>query len=399
MIGADPSSERAIILAPRGRDAEIASKLLRDGGFQPGVVRDLHGLLAEMEAGAGLAIIADEAIRSADIRPLVEWLKLQPAWSDFPFIALMSRGGSVEDNPAAVRLSANLGNVSFLERPFHPTTLTSLVRTALRGRRRQYEARSRLEELTEGERRLQNALTAGNLGAWTLHVPTMTLDVSQTCKSHFGRRPDQAFGYDDLRSSVHPDDASRMRASVERTLTTGQDYVIEYRNVWPDGSIHWVEVRARALLNDEGLVEQLVGVSSNITARKNSEIDRDRLLAELADERSALSQLTATLERRVEQRTEELRMESAARERAQDQLLQSQKMEGLGQLTGGVAHDFNNLLSAVMGNLDLLKKRIPDDPRMQRYIEGALQGAKRGAALTQRMLSDQSCRDRYCCDC
>jgi CheY-like chemotaxis protein len=62
-------------------------------------------------------------------------------------------------------------------------------------------------------------------------------------------------------------------------------------------------------------------------------------------------------------------------------------MEGLGQLTGGVAHDFNNLLAAIMGNLDLLKRRIPDDPRMKRYIDGALQGAKRGAALTQRMLS------------
>jgi signal transduction histidine kinase/CheY-like chemotaxis protein len=146
-------------------------------------------------------------------------------------------------------------------------------------------------------------------------------------------------------------------------------------------------VRARAILNESGAVEQLVGVSSDITARKNSEIDRERLLAELADERSALSRLTATLERRVEQRTEELRAESAARAMAQDQLLQSQKMEGLGQLTGGVAHDFNNLLSAIMGNLDLLKKRVPDDPRIRRYIDGALLGAKRGAALTQRMLS------------
>jgi PAS domain S-box-containing protein len=387
MILADTSSERAIILAPRGRDAEIASKLLRDGGFRSCTVKDLHGLLVEIETGAGLAIVADEAIRNADIRSIVEWLKRQPAWSDFPFIALMSRGGGAEDNPAAIRLTTNLGNVSFLERPFHPTTLTSLVRTALRGRRRQYEARSRLEELTEGERRLQNALTAGNLGSWTLHVPTMKLEASQTCKKHFGCPPEKTFGYDELRSSIHPDDASRMQASVQRTLATGEDYVIEYRNVWDDGSVHWVDVRARALLDEGGIVEQLIGVSSDITARKNSEIDRERLLAELAEERLALSQLTATLERRVEQRTEELKTESAARERAQDQLLQSQKMEGLGQLTGGVAHDFNNLLSAVMGNLDLLKRRIPDDPRAQRYVDGALQGAKRGAALTQRMLS------------
>src|SRR4051812_41305453 len=104
MIPINPLSERAIILAPRGRDAEVASKLLRDGGFSSSAVRDLHGLLAEMDKGAGLAIIADEAIRNADIRQLVEWLNCQPAWSDFPFIALMSRGGGTEDNPAAARL-------------------------------------------------------------------------------------------------------------------------------------------------------------------------------------------------------------------------------------------------------------------------------------------------------
>src|SRR6202011_113217 len=59
----------------------------------------------------------------------------------------------------------------------------------------------------------------------------------------------------------------------------------------------------------------------------------------------------------------------------------------IGQLTGGVAHDFNNLLMAVMGNLDLLRKRIPDDPRLHRLINGALQGAERGASLTQRLLA------------
>src|ERR1700728_1611378 len=59
----------------------------------------------------------------------------------------------------------------------------------------------------------------------------------------------------------------------------------------------------------------------------------------------------------------------------------------IGQLTGGVAHDFNNLLMAVIGNLDLLRKHLPDDPKTERLITGALQGAQRGAALTQRLLA------------
>jgi len=170
-------------------------------------------------------------------------------------------------------------------------------------------------------------------------------------------------------------------------LKTGQDYSIEYRNIWPDGSVHWVDVRARAVRRPDGSIKSLVGVSTDITARKTSEIERENLLAQLAAERTALAELTATLEQRVEERTAELMKEVAAREKAQEQLRQAQKMETIGQLTGGVAHDFNNLLMAVMGNLDLLRKRVPDDPRLHRLIDGALQGAERGASLTQRLLA------------
>jgi nitrogen-specific signal transduction histidine kinase len=89
----------------------------------------------------------------------------------------------------------------------------------------------------------------------------------------------------------------------------------------------------------------------------------------------------------VAARTDELVAEIAAREKAQEQLLQSQKMESVGQLTGGIAHDFNNLLMAVMGNLEILRKRLPDEPSWRRLIDGAMQGAQRGASLTQRMLA------------
>ncbi|WP_046866200.1 response regulator [Microvirga massiliensis] len=82
-----------------------------------------------------------------------------------------------------------------------------------------------------------------------------------------------------------------------------------------------------------------------------------------------------------------LRQESEQRLAAEQQLLQSQKMESIGQLTGGIAHDFNNLLAVILGNLDLLRKRIKDDERAGRLLEGAIQGAQRGAALTQRLLA------------
>jgi len=102
-------------------------------------------------------VLTDEAIRSADIKGLAGWVDSHPPWSDFPFVLLTERGGGLERNPAAERQMEALGNVAFLERPFHPTTFISVVMTALRGRRRQYEARARLEALHESESHARRA--------------------------------------------------------------------------------------------------------------------------------------------------------------------------------------------------------------------------------------------------
>ena len=75
-------------------------------------------------------------------------------------------------------------------------------------------------------------------------------------------------------------------------------------------------------------------------------------------------------------------------EETREALLQAQKMEAIGHLTGGIAHDFNNLLMAIQGSLELLQRRLPkDDPKVAQLIDNAVQGAQRGAALTQRMLA------------
>src|SRR5207244_6129901 len=100
----------------------------------------------------------------------------------------------------------------------------------------------------------------------------------------------------------------------------------------------------------------------------------------VAERTAELAQANADLERRVEERTQE-------REAALAQVHEMQKVESLGQLTGGVAHDFNNLLMAVLGNLEILRKYMPDDAKVLRLIDGAIQGAERGARLTKRMLA------------
>jgi signal transduction histidine kinase len=103
-------------------------------------------------------------------------------------------------------------------------------------------------------------------------------------------------------------------------------------------------------------------------------------ITDLVEARDTLRRSNDELEVAVAERTRE-------REVVLKQLHESQKMESIGQLTGGVAHDFNNLLAVILGSLSLLRKSLPDDPGTSRSIEGAIQGAERGATLTKRLLA------------
>lgn len=373
-------SERVLVLAPAGRDAVVAANVLGEAGLRFVVCDGIPNLVAELGRGAGIALVSDEALRGADLRGLSEWITDQPAWSDLPFLILTRQGGYEERNPAAARLMQTLGNVTFLERPFHPTTLVGAAHAALRGRRRQYEARERLVAVHEAEERLRIAMDAGHLGAWTYHLDDARFDTSAACKAHYGRAPDAEFRFDDLLEAIHPDDRAEMRAAARATAEGKGDYDIGYRVIWPDRSLHWIEAKGRLRLDAAGRPQTVVGVTADVTDRKTAELERENLVGLLSAERAALEQ-------RVLERTADLTAEMATREAVQEQLRQAQKIEVMGQLVGGVAHDFNNLLMVVLGNLDLLSRRVPPDPRVQRLIDGAMQGARRGAALTQRLLA------------
>jgi len=131
-----------------------------------------------------------------------------------------------------------------------------------------------------------------------------------------------------------------------------------------DGSVLHMEVTTSQWRSDGRVF--VTGILRDTTERK--------IAAE------ALKRLNEELEQKVEERTRE-------REEALAKLFNAQKMESIGQLTGGLAHDFNNLLAAILGNLDLLRKRLPDDPKFRRLLDGAIHGAERGASLTSRLLA------------
>ena len=271
-------AEGAIILAPRGRDAAIAQAMLVEGGLQADAVPNLPALVARLSAGVGFAVVTEEALRNADLRDLAAVLAAQAEWSDLPFIILTERGGGLERNPGAVRLLELLGNVTFLERPFHPTTLLSLARAARRARRRQYDARARLEDIHEGQERLKLALSAGGLGAWSRDLATNTLDASDDCKANFGRKPGDPFDHADLLASIHDEDRPVALQAVRHAIDSGGDYNIDYRCTWPDGSLHWLRISARVEHDARGTPVRMVGVSQEITEQRSVEVRRNALL-------------------------------------------------------------------------------------------------------------------------
>ena len=338
-------SERALVLAPRGRDAAVAISMLQEAGIEGCACDTLKNLIAHLDEGAAFVLVTEEAISSADLGPLSAWLADQEEWSDLPFILVTTRGGGLERNPAAVRHLGTLGNVTFLERPFHPTTLVSLARSALRGRRRQYDARARLIALRDSESRFRTLFDTMDEGFCIIcfidgeHGPLsdyVHVQANAAYERHagfsnvVGKRvremvPSEAQGWIDLYRNVH---------------LTGEPIRFERELAATNRHLELAAFRVEGQNGHEVAV-----IFQDTTKRKRAEI--------------ALRDLNETLEKRVDDAV-------AEREAATAQLREAQKLETLGQLTGGVAHDVNNLLTPITGALDLLhRKYAGDDPRGQ----------------------------------
>jgi signal transduction histidine kinase/CheY-like chemotaxis protein len=156
MATPDAHELRLLILAPRGRDAEVIADVLEREQFGCAALDSFDAVLAGIEEGAGAAIVAEEALDDAGIDRLAARLDRQPPWSDFPLVLLVSRPVSRDGVGVRGRL-AELGNIILLERPLNVQTLRSAAASALRGRRRQYQARDMLIERDRDARDLRGS--------------------------------------------------------------------------------------------------------------------------------------------------------------------------------------------------------------------------------------------------
>jgi signal transduction histidine kinase len=141
---------RVLVLAPVGRDAELACAVLARENLAGEICSGVEELIAGLRAGAGAAVIADEAL-NGDVPQLHAWVKAQPAWSDFPFIILTGGKALQVKMQERFTLMQPLGNITLLERPLRSLTLLTVVRAALRARMRQYEVEHYIQETRQAE--------------------------------------------------------------------------------------------------------------------------------------------------------------------------------------------------------------------------------------------------------
>ena len=131
-------TERVLVVAPTGRDAELLAAILSQNGFEADVCPDTAALAASLEAGGAVAILAEEALSGHASEHLDVTLAAQPSWSDLPIIVLLGSGATLASSRALLSHFSRHGNVTLLERPARTIALISTVQAALRARHRQY---------------------------------------------------------------------------------------------------------------------------------------------------------------------------------------------------------------------------------------------------------------------
>ena len=242
------------------------------------------------------------------------------------------------------------------------------------------QRRSVTERLQETEELLALAQEAGRVGIFEWQVQVGTVRLSPQFLSIYGLTEFDG-RYESWLNCIFREDRPRIIDLIDQTFAAeGRELQAEFRIVSAkDGTLRWMESRNVILYDAEQRPIRVVGVNVDVTERKRAIVQ--------------IREFTETLEDAVRERTRELEAQNEARKKAEELLRQAQKMEVVGQLTGGVAHDFNNLLTIVLGGLDTIGRHVatldpsPAASRIVRAREMAVQGAQRAATLTSRLLA------------
>ncbi len=354
--GTRPAWQPGGILVLTTADGDLAA--VRLAGVAADRCENLSALVERLDDATDLLILGEAALHAGDTTPLQAWLAAQPAWSDLPLIVLGPAGGAP--------LGPEFGNVTQLETPVSPGRLHSLVRAALRARERQRTRGLRAwSHPTLGDERMRAILDNDAVGI--VQVDSQgRFELANACFQRLVRRDAATLASQTLFDIIAAEGRDGSRHRLEAMFTAGRSYGGQTLYLRPDGSTVWADIQVSPVHDDGGVTRSALAIVQDVTARHRAE--------------AGLRLLNETLEARVAADTGKLRGAETA-------LAHSLKMEAVGRLTGGIAHDFNNLLTAIVGSLELLQKRVADQPRSLRLVAAAFQASLRGAKLTAQLLA------------
>ena len=222
------------------------------------------------------------------------------------------------------------------------TSLSAIARN-ITGRKSAEADRSRaVAALQVAEERMRFALQSANVGIWDMDYSTGVLRWSEILETHYGVAPGTFGGtFEGFLERVHPDDRQTLLEAIGAAQQVGGDFSILNRSLWPDGTVRWLSGEGRVLLGEDGQPARGIGISQDVTKRHE------------------LEQLHQ----------------------------QTQKMEAIGQLAGGVAHDFNNLLTVILGYCEMMLEDLGVDDACHRGLVQIQKAGLSAAGLTRQLLA------------
>ena len=353
---------RVLVVDDERPNRQLIEAMLEPEGYDVVTVASGEEALALTANSAFDLILLDVMMPGMDGYDVARSVKLNLATRNVPIIMVTALG----DRDARLR-GLRAGAEDFLTKPIDRAELCVRVKNLLRikaygdyfGKYREVlekEVNERTLELADrterlelqasalrrSEERTNYALGGARMGVWELEIDSWRLTWSDTMASVFGLEPHQAPAeLDAFLSLVHDDDRQVVGEALAHAVNSGTDFAMEFRVLWPDGSMRWIAGRARVMRGPDNAPARLLGVGADISDRKSLE----------------------------------------------SQLRQSQKMEAVGQLAGGVAHDFNNLLTVIMSYADLVLGDMHAEDTRRDDVLQVVAAARSAASLTRQLLA------------